>query len=100
MTSRHSPRDAQHLTKWKDDFLDASDSSATDEDRIMILLANKCDVSDSERQVSLDALDDWWHAQWPDAKPEIFQTSALDGSGVQDAFERLAALLLQKSAKS
>lgn len=88
-------RTLHSLVRWRDEFANANDSSPA----VTMLLANKCDVSADQRQVSSDALHAWWRTEIhssPADSDAVFETSALNGDGVDRAFESLARRLLER----
>eukprot|EP01108_Squamamoeba_japonica_P004031 TRINITY_DN3216_c0_g1_i1.p1 TRINITY_DN3216_c0_g1~~TRINITY_DN3216_c0_g1_i1.p1 ORF type:complete len:208 (-),score=41.73 TRINITY_DN3216_c0_g1_i1:6-629(-) len=84
------------LSRWRREFCAAND--ADDEAaHVFMMLANKCDVDDSARQLSHRQLADWWADECPRYANELVETSALRGVGVDVAFSRLAELLLKNA---
>jgi Ras-related protein Rab-7A len=94
-------RTLHSLARWRDEFANANDAAPADASALPVtmLLANKCDLSADQRQVSQDALHAWWRTEIASGTADadaVFETSALNGDGVERAFENLARRLLER----
>jgi Ras-related protein Rab-7A len=98
-------RTLQSLAKWRHEFEAANDTDLGESSQqqqqqqvVAVLLANKCDLSPDQRQLSLDALRSWWSTELGAKQDDaaVFETSALTGDGVERAFELLARRLLDR----
>lgn len=72
-----------NLTTWQQEFLYYADVDKS-EDFPFIVLGNKVDIEESQRKVSFQEAKSWCDAH----KLPYFETSAKDGTSVEEAFVR------------
>ena len=78
------------IQKWLNQVKDHADPNCA-----LILLANKCDVQTSERQVSVEEGNTLAH----ELGLKLFEVSALNNQGIDTAMEHLAQMIAMKYEK-
>ena len=79
-----------NVRKWLNQVRDHADPNCD-----MILLANKCDVQTSDRQVSVEE----GNALAGELGLKLFEVSALNNQGIDTAMEHLAQMIATKYEK-